>query len=174
MDSPLSPPGYYAIKAHYLDASALVKLVADDADEEPGRDALRTYYYSHASRYATSYCVTEAFSAFKLKFLRNQISEADYVRYVRTFIQRIIGGNLQIDEVEILKPIVFREAERLIKKYKIDFIDCFQIVTVLHGQYRVLVDESQSMLITADRELAKAARGEGARVWECTSEPAPV
>jgi predicted nucleic acid-binding protein len=164
----------YAVKAHYLDASALVKLVAEDADEEPGRAALRAYYYGHSSKYATSYCVTEAFSAFKLKFLRKKITEEQYIQYVRSFIQRIIGSNLQVDEVPILTPLVFKEAERMIQKHKIDFIDCFQIVTVLHGKYRVLVGVSQSILITADRGLAKAARAEGARVWECTTEPPPA
>ena len=29
---------YYAIRVHYVDASALVKLIADDPDEEPGRE----------------------------------------------------------------------------------------------------------------------------------------
>lgn len=125
--------GYSAVKVHYLDASALVKLVADDPDEEPGRDALRRYYHSHACRYATSYCATEAFSAFKLKFLRKQITEDQYIQSVRDFIQRVIGGNLQIDEVPILSPVVFTEAERLIKAYKIDFIDCFQLLPDRHN-----------------------------------------
>ena len=165
-------PGY-SVKAHYLDASALVKLVADDPDEEPGRDVLRKYYREHSNRYATSYCVTEAFSAFKLKFLRGRIPEAKYITYVHEFIRTVIGANLQIDEVSILLPVVRDEAERLIKTYQIDFLDCFQIVTVLQGRFRHFVAESQSILITADRELAKAARAEGARVWECTSEPAP-
>lgn len=163
----------YSVKAHYLDASALVKLVADDPDEAPGREVLRKYYHEHSCRYATSFCVTEAFSAFKWKFLRKQIAEDQYIKYVRDFIG-VIGTNLEIDEVPILWPVVFSEAERLIKKYKIDFIDCFQIVTILRGQFRRFGPESKSILITGDRELAKAARAEGAKVWECTSEPAPV
>jgi predicted nucleic acid-binding protein len=165
----------YSVKAHYLDASALVKLVADDPDEEPGRDVLRRYYREHSCRYATSYCVTEAFSAFKRKFVRGQITEDQYIRYVRDFIQAVVGANLQIDdEVSVLSPVVLSEAERLIKTYEIDFLDCFQIVTILQGQFRFLGPESKSILITGDRDLAKAARAEGARVWECTSEPAPV
>lgn len=160
-------------RAHYLDASALVKLVADDRAEELGRDTLRKYYYGHPNMYATSYCVTEAFSAFKLKFLRKQIAEIQYIKYVRDFIQNIIGENLRTDEVPILSPVVFSEAERLIKTYNIDFLDCFQIVTILHGQFHVLGPNAQSILITADRKLADAARTEGAKVWECTSEPAP-
>ncbi len=164
----------YSVKAHYLDASALVKLVADDPDEEPGREVLRKYYREHSNRYATSYCVTEAFSAFTVKFLRRRIPEAQYIKYVQEFIRTVIGANLQIDEVSILSPVVRNEAERLIKTHKVDFLDCFQIVTVLQGRFRHMVAESQSILITADRNLAKAARAEGARVWECTSEPAPV
>ena len=164
----------YAVKVHYLDASALVKLVADDPDEEPGRDVLRQYYREHSSRYATSYCVTEAFSAFKLKFRRGKITEDQYIKYVKKFIDGVIGANLRIDEVPILNPLVFTEAERLFQKYKIDFIDCFQIVTILTGQFRFLCSDSKSILITADRALATAARAEDARVWEVTTEPAPV
>lgn len=164
----------YSVKAHYLDASALVKLVADDPDEEPGRAVLRKYYREHSCRYATSYCVTETLSAFKLKFVRGQIDENHYIRYVRDFISTVLGGNLQIDDVPILSPIVFTEAERLIGTYKIDFIDCFQIVTILQGRFRIFPGESKSILITADYQLATVARAEGARVWECTSELPPT
>jgi predicted nucleic acid-binding protein len=165
---------YYSIKVHYFDASALVKLVADDADEEPGRNVLRKYHNEHAHPgYTTSFCIAEAFGAFKLKFLRKKISEKEYVSYVRNFI-RVTGNTFQIDEVPILEPIVISEAERLIAKHKIDFVDCFQIVTIMQGRFRIFVGDSQSILITADRELASAARSEGARVWECTSEPAPT
>jgi len=170
----MSELGMYWCKAHYLDASALVKLIADDPDEEPGRDALRQYYWRHpASLYATSYCFTEALSAFKAKFLRGKITEAEYIKYVRDFIGRTVGTNLRIDEVPILSPVVLPEAERLIQTYKIDFLDAFQIVTIMHGQFKILGPNSKSILITADRGLAKAARAEGAKVWECTSEPAP-
>ena len=81
----------------------------------------------------------------------------------------VLGANLQIDEVSILSPNVRNEAQRLIQTYKIDFLDCFQVVTILRGRNR-----SNSILVTADRQLAKAARAEGARVWECTSEVAPT
>ena len=154
----------YSVKSHYLDASALVKLVANDQDEEPGRDVLRQYYRSHSNRYATSYCVTEAFSAFKSKFLRGRIPESQYITYVQEFIRTVIGANLQIDDVSILSPDVRTEAERLIMTHKIDFLDCFQIVTVLRGRFRHAVGDSQSILITADRALAKAARAEGSYV----------
>jgi predicted nucleic acid-binding protein len=166
----------YSCKVHYLDASALVKLVDDSPGESKGRDALRKYYNDHTSVYSTSYCLAEAFGAFKRKFLNNETTQDQYVKHVQDLIHRTVGRKLQIDEVNILLPIVSSEAQRLISKWgdKTDFLDCFQIVTVLHGRYSVLVEESQSLLVTADKNLAKIARAEGARVWECGSEPPPT
>jgi predicted nucleic acid-binding protein len=164
---------YYSIKALYFDASALVKLVADDADETPGRDALREYHRKQAHPgYTTSFCIAESFGAFKLKFLRKKITEAQYIKCIRGLILTT-GNTLQVNEVPILSPTVREETERLIATYKLDFIDCFQIVTIMQGEFRIFVGDSQSILITADRELARVARQGGARVWECTSEPAP-
>ena len=167
--------GYWC-KAHYLDASALVMLVDDSARESKGRDALRKYYNEHTSMYSNCYCLGEAFGVFKRKYLRQEITEDQYTKYVQDLIDHTVGWKLQIDEVDILLPIVSSETERLIRKWKdrIDFLDCFQIVTVLHGRNRVLVGESKSILITADNHLAEAARAEGARVWECRIEPAPT
>lgn len=162
-------------KPHYLDASALVKLVAEDPDEESGRDAFRKYYWSHtASLYATSYCFTEALSVFKGKYLHHKITEDQYIECVRKFIRLTVGANLRVgNEVSILLPEVADEAERLIKAHKIDFLDAFQLVTILHGPFQVLGPNSKSILITADEGLAKAARAENVRVWQCRTEPAP-
>ncbi|HEV2495661.1 MAG TPA: hypothetical protein VG204_21595 [Terriglobia bacterium] len=170
------PVSGYWCKAHYLDASALVKLVDDGAGESKGRDALRKYYNEHTSMYSTSYCLAEAFGVFKRKFLGHEITEDQYVKYIQDLIGRTVGWKLQIDEVDILLPIVSSEAKRLISKWKrkVDFLDCLQVVTLLHGRKRVLVGESKSILITADKDLVKIARAEGARVWECESEPAPA
>jgi predicted nucleic acid-binding protein len=164
---------YYAIKVHYFDASALVKLAANDPDEGPGRSELRRYHREHAHPgYTVSFCVAEALGALKLKFLRQKISETDYLKYVKDLI-RIVCNTFQIDELEILSPVVSGEFERLVAKYKLDFVDCLQIATLKHGKYRIFDGPSKSILITADRELAKAARSEGARVWECSSENPP-
>jgi len=164
---------YYAIKVHYFDASALVKLVADDPDEEPGREALRKYHreYAHPG-YTVSFCVTEALGALKLKFLRKKISETEYLRYVRNLLL-VVDNTFQIDELDVLLPVVSKEFEQLVGKYKLDFVDCLQVATLKHGKHRIFDGPSKSILITADRELAKAARSENARVWECSSEDPP-
>ena len=165
---------YYAIKVHYFDASALVKLVADDTDEEPGREVLRKYHHQHAHPgYTTSFCVSEAFGALKLKFLRKKMCETQYLKYVKDLI-RVVGTTCQIDELEILLPIVSSEFERLVKSYRIDFVDCLQIVTLKQGKYRIFDGPSKSIRITADRELARVALAEDLRVWECTTEAEPA
>jgi predicted nucleic acid-binding protein len=155
----------YSVKAHYLDASALVKLVADDQDDEKGRDALRDYYWKHpASMYATSYCVAETLGVFKRKQLHKKITNDEYIQYVQKFIHRIVGVNLRIDELSVLSPVVLSESEDLFRTHGIDIIDSLQIVTVLHGQYRILAHDSKTILITADEKLAEAA---GQKVQEC-------
>lgn len=172
-----------AVKVCYLDASALVKLVADDPDEKPGREAVRKYCRNRANLMATPYCVAEALSVFKRKFLTKKISREDYKKYVQAFLNTVIA-NLTIEEPEFSKyrgigsrklPILklLREAEVLLNKNDLDFIDCVQIAEILHGKDSRLGGDSQSILITADRDLAKAARAEGAKVWECTSECPP-
>jgi predicted nucleic acid-binding protein len=164
---------HHSVRVHYFDASALVKLVAEDVDEKPGRDVLREYFRNCASRYTTSFCIAEAFGAFKRKFQRKKISLEQYIDYVRNLIREIVN-HFKVDEVPILSHDVVAKAEDLVAKYKIDFIDCCQIVTLTQGEFSFLVGPSQSILITADHALAVAARAEKAKVWECTSESAPV
>lgn len=159
--------------AFYLDASALVKLVADDDDENDGREAVRNLYSNNANMYATSYCVTEALGAFKRKFNHKQISQEEYVRYCMDFTKKVLGGSLHIDEVPIVSVPIFQHAERLMIKYAIDFVDSLQLITLLHGKFSIMINESQSLLVTADDALANAARKEGARVWQCRTEASP-
>ena len=165
----------YWIRCHYLDASALVKLVAEDEAERPGRQALRDYYWANtANVYSTSYSVTEALSAFKYKYVRKQISRDEYKDYVRRFLRLTIGANLRVeDDIPILSGVVRDEAERMIDAYDIDFLDSFQLVVLKRGQFRHMVGGSKTVLITADRELANSARKEGLAVWYCVDEPAP-
>jgi predicted nucleic acid-binding protein len=160
------------VKAHYIDASALVKLVAEDEDETSGREVFRKYYFSHGLMRSSSFCVAECLSAFKLKFVRKKISASDYVRYIREFY-RLVISRLQLEDLQFHAPEFQSEVERLIHQYGLDFVDAAQIVTLLKGKFAGLVGESQSILITADRRLADVARLEGARVWECTTEPSP-
>lgn len=149
----------------------MVKIVAGDVDEVPGQEVLRQYFFSHSMYCATSFCVGEALSAFKTKWLRGRISQDEYVKNIGEFF-RLVVSPLHVEEVPLAIQ-VYRAAERLVRTYGIDFVDSIQVVTLLSGKYSVLVGDSQSIFITADRTLAAAARQEGARVWECTTEASP-
>ena len=161
-----------AVRVHYFDASALVKLVAEDKAELPGREQLRAFFFGPIQRYATSYCIAEALSAFKLKWLRKDSTEAEYLKNIREFF-RLVVSSLVVDEVPLSLQIQ-AEAERLVTAYKIDFIDSIQLVTVLQGRFSVFVRASQTLFVTADRRLANAARKEGAKVWLCTKGAVPA
>lgn len=58
------------VKVHYLDASALVKLVIG----EPGSEPLRKFFYQNANFCTTTFCLAEALSVLKGKWRRKEIS----------------------------------------------------------------------------------------------------
>lgn len=159
-----------SVKAHYLDASALIKLLIDIKEEEGGRESLRTYFNANTGFHTTSLCFAEAFGVLKVKyFYKKEIRQEEYLKAV----ENLIWGKIEIDDVPIRQFEVFTEAKRLVSQYQIDLSDAMQIVTIMKGKYSVLCDRSKSILITADKLLAKAAREEGVRVWDCLTELGP-
>jgi len=63
-----------SVKCSYFDASALIKLVSEEASEEPGRSAVRKYIKREANLYTTSHCISEALGVLKVKcFYRKYI-----------------------------------------------------------------------------------------------------
>jgi predicted nucleic acid-binding protein len=122
-----------SVRAHYLDASVLVKIVADDADEAPGRDVFREYYRSNILMYTNSFCVVECLSAFRRKWMKKQISLEEYLHYIDGFYRRGVGHKLQLEDLELLAPQFRSEAERLMSVHQLDFVDAVQIVTLMKG-----------------------------------------
>ncbi len=59
------------------------------------------------------------------------------------------------------------------ERSRLDLSDAFQILSVKKGYFSVLASESSTVLVTADKELADAARAEGLRAWSLMLEPAP-
>ena len=160
-------------RAHYLDASVIVKLVAEDPIEEPGRVAIREYFFDlpTASFRTTSYCVAETFSVFKHKWLKGEISMEDYAKDFREFA-RLVNPRLTIEDAPITAKLL-DEADSLMRKYELDVVDSIQLITIRQGIFAGLAGTSQSLLITADEKLAFAARSEGVWPWNCRTEDAP-
>jgi len=76
-------------------------------------------------------------------------------------------------DLDLHDATVLESAQRLAQRYSLDLSDAFQILCVKEGRYSHLVDRSQTVLVTADEALARAARSEGVKAWYCLGEPEP-
>ncbi|MFC1771506.1 hypothetical protein ACFLZV_06440 [Candidatus Margulisiibacteriota bacterium] len=161
----------------FLDTSALVKhlLYPDIADNiEPGITNLGKYLESsYGFRKCTDrLCVVEALGVIKMKYLRkiNNKCVLNFEGY------QIVLGRLQCKlqptpslnllDFNPFDRTNFEEILKIIKKYKLDFIDASQIVLLKSKDviYK---------LITGDTHLEETARKEGIEVWNCIKNKFP-
>lgn len=156
-------------KTRYLDASALVKLVIDEVDHAP----VRLFFQSNVNFCATSLCLAEALGVIKAKWAYDHISKEAYFDATRELIINAWGGKIEINNIDLFSPEGLAPVEVLAKKHTLDLSDALQLHTILRGRYSVLGPNSASVLITADAKLAKAAKLEGIRAWNCIAEPLP-
>lgn len=158
-------------RANYLDASAVVKILVDEKDSLP----VKEYFQKSRSCFRiTSICFAEALGVLKVKhFSRKEITGKGYLNRSYLLVGWLRTGRIVVDEADFSDSKIFDEVESVVKKYGIDISDAFQIVTIKRGKYSRCSGESQSLLITADKGLAKAARNEGIKVWLCLNEPVP-
>jgi predicted nucleic acid-binding protein len=159
------------VKAHYLDASAAVKLVVS----ERGSEYLRAYFNKHSGFHITSFCLFEALSVLKRKMLSSELTLEQYLDQCWLLLAYLRGKPkcIRIDDPEIDSLEIFWRAEELAKRHRLDLSDALQLITVKHGKFCKLAKESKTVLITSDQSLAKAAEAEGLRVWNCEKESEP-
>lgn len=69
--------------------------------------------------------------------------------------------------------MVFSSAKLLVERTSLDLSDAIQIISVKEGYFSHLVNDSKTVLVTADKALAAAARAEGLRVWSAMEESPP-
>src|SRR6266446_5794088 len=103
------------IKVHYLDASAIVKLLV----KEPGGNALETYLKNEAfSRFlTTSLCFAEALGVLKVKHRRREIDREQYLTAVDELRGYISEKSIQLVDVPISDDSVFNEVEALVRSH---------------------------------------------------------
>ena len=158
------------IKASHLDASAAVKLIL----QERGSEYIKNYFANRAGFYITSLCLAEAFGVFKRKRLLGELSEEQYFTTCYLLLGYLRSPpRIHVDEIELSSLDTFAEAEEIARRHKIDLSDSLQLVSVKHGRSSSCVPGFKTVLITADRALASAAKAEGLRVWNCEEEAAP-
>ena len=156
-------------KIRYLDASALVKLVIDEGDHQE----VRSIFYSDTNFCATSLCLAEALGVIKNKWNRSLITEEQYFKSTRELIISAWGKKIEVDDIDLFTPESQQAVETLARKYKLDLSDALQLETIKQGTYSHLGPNSASLLITADEKLAKAAKTEGIRSWNCIKTSLP-
>ena len=160
------------VAPHLLDASAAIKLLV----KEQGSDALRNYFETKLGGYfISSLCFVEVFSALKAKWLRKEINDNNYFGASYLFTAHVRNRRIKIVDSQVLSTDAFFHAVDLAKKYDLDLADSLQLISLKGDQFKLLVQESKAILVTADKGLEKAALAEGFRVWNCvagTSAPA--
>ncbi len=158
------------IRTHYLDASATVKLFIN----EDGGDTLRNYVAKHSIFYMTSFCVAETFGVLKRKYLRNEITQDQYLSACDRLVGQLRDEVISVHDIYIADRQIYSEVEKIAKRYSLDISDAFQVISLKKGFFSPLKGtSSECILITGDKQLANVARQENLRVWDCVREPPP-
>jgi predicted nucleic acid-binding protein len=157
-------------RANCFDASALVKVWID----EPGGGAVRNYFNSQSStKYTTPFCYFETLSVLKGKWLRGTLTRDQYLTAAFAVTVWFQASSRQVKDLDLTHPPTFIRAREIVERHEIDLSDAFQILSVKEGYFSPLVNDSKTLLVTADEKLAKVAETEGVKAWHCVSGSAP-
>lgn len=156
--------------ANCFDASALVKVWVDEPDCGPARHYFNT---QSPTKYTTPFCYFETLSAMKLKWLRSQITREVYLNAAFALTVWFQASARKVNDIYLTHPPTFLKAKELVERYEVDLSDAFQLLSLKEGYFSSLVNDSQTLLVTADEKLANAAISEGLNAWYCMSWPVP-
>jgi predicted nucleic acid-binding protein len=157
--------------AHCFDASALLKVFTN----ETGSDVVRNYFNNHSpTKYTTPFCFYEVLTVLKVKCLyRREITRDEYANAAFRLVAWFEASSRQVKDIDLKDPSVFIRVRDLAGRHSLDLSDAFQILSVKEGYFSGLINDSRTILVTADEDLAKASRAEGVRCWNCLTQPAP-
>lgn len=158
-------------RANCFDASTLVKVFTD----EDGSDLVRDYWNNRSpTKYTTEFCFYEALGVLKVKWMyRKSLTKEQYHDAAFRMAAWFSLNTRYAKEVDIHDALVFSRVRALSDRHSLDLSDAFQIISVKEGHFSHLVNDSQTVLVTADESLAKAARSEGLKCWYCLEEVEP-
>lgn len=162
-----SPPP----RANCFDASALLKVFT----RESGSDLVRDYFNNRSpTKYTTPFCFYETLNVLKVKCLyRDEITKTEYTEAAFRLVAWFGASTRYAKDIDLQDPAIFFRVCELAERHSLDLSDAFQILSVKEGYFSHLINDSQTILVTADGALAKAARIEGVRSWYCLGEPEP-
>jgi len=146
------------IGSFFLDASAMVKLVAD----EKGSAQVRICFNDTTNIFSTTnFCFLESLSVLKRKWLKKKITQNEYRRFCRLLFDYTKTGRIDIVEYPLKSLHDFNKLECLVEEYCIDISDALQLVSIKETYLAVFVQESETILLTSDKHLAECAEKEG-------------
>jgi len=150
MDTP--PP-----RANCFDASALVKVFT----HEVGSDVVREYFNNRSpTKYTTPFCFYETLNVLKAKWLyRAEITKNEYTDAAFRLVAWFAASTRYTRDIDLTEPQIFFRVRDLAERHAIDLSDAFQIISVKEGYFSHLVNQSRTVLVTADEGLARACYG---------------
>ncbi len=157
---------------YYLDTSALVKLILYPDVKEKGSDAIDNFRKANAGFYTLDLCIGEALNVFKRKtFSKGESKQINFPDGYLSVISRLLIRIQPKHTLKLIKtsPLTYPmniEIAKLIKAYRIDFVDAIVIHEAL--------SKNNSLLITADKNMEKAANAYKQKVWNCVTSQAPI
>jgi len=116
----------------------------------------------------------------KSKVVREAISHEQYVDFCESIVTGI-QAVFEIQEPHIAYQTLFPNvttgrALELARTYQLDFVDVYQLVVIewlINEELKNMAGSVECVFITADKDLATAARLENIRVWDCLREDSP-
>lgn len=160
----------FSVRADFFDASALIKVFVD----EPNSEIVRNYWRTRATKYTTPYCFYEAMNILKSSWKnRGRLTLNGYLDAAWQLATWYGASSSRIDDLDFNDPLTFAQTRYLAERSGLDLSDAFQIMSVKRGYFSGLVNDSATVLVTADNALAVVARDEGLRVWNVNHENPP-
>lgn len=147
-----------AIRSFFLDASIMVKLVADEKNSEQVRKCFNDVNSIFST---TNFCFFESLSVLKRKWCNKEINQKEYRRYCRLLFAYKMENRIVIEEYPLKTLHDFGKLEHLTERYNIDISDCLQLLSIKETILSKFAEESETTLITTDKNLAKSAEKEG-------------
>jgi predicted nucleic acid-binding protein len=159
-------------RANCFDASALVKIFTSEA----GGELVRKYFNHYSpTKYTTPFCFYEALSVMKVKWLyRSELTKESYTESAFRLTAWYESIARYAKDIEFIQPLTFSAVRQMAEAYSTDLSDAFQILSVKEGYFSCLINDSATLLVTADKRLAEIARQEGLKAWYCVDEPLPI
>lgn len=91
--------------------------------------------------------------------------------YTQTIV--LEHGKIEIDKSSLSDMGTHSKVVEIAREHKLDLSDALQLYTIKSGKYGFLCQDSASVLITADKDLAIAAAKMNIKTWNCSIEREP-